>query len=194
VRSVFSRREGHGRVRFRRREMHERNKSRHRSTHETKTRHRAAQRESMAAANQNRSASGSSYDTSASSRRRGDRRDGDAHRRDGLGPVPCPRRRTLLRDPLPFKDKDCPQHFESARHKRLIDIHSADAQDGRLAASAWTIFRRAWTSNPPGDLIAAEAPSAPEPTTRSTPHHVRHPRQEARHDPGLPGGTDASRA
>ena len=29
----------------------------------------------------------------------------------------------LLRDPLPFKDKDSREHFEIRTHKRLIDIH-----------------------------------------------------------------------
>ena len=53
-----------------------------------------------------------------------DRRDGAAHRRNRLGPVPLPTSKNVycvIRSP--FKDKDSREHFEIRTHKRLIDIN-----------------------------------------------------------------------
>ena len=50
------------------------------------------------------------------------------------GPVPLPTEKNVyvvIRSP--FKDKDSREHFEIRTHKRLIDIHQADAEDRRLA-------------------------------------------------------------
>ena len=59
------------------------------------------------------------------------------------GPVPLPTERNVycvIRSP--FKDKDSREHFEIRTHKRLIDIHSPDAEDGRLADAARPAGRR----------------------------------------------------
>jgi small subunit ribosomal protein S10 len=53
------------------------------------------------------------------------------------GPVPLPTEKNVycvIRSP--FKDKDSREHFEVRTHKRLIDIHLADPEDGRLADAA----------------------------------------------------------
>ena len=53
------------------------------------------------------------------------------------GPVPLPTERNVycvIRSP--FKDKDSREHFEIRTHKRLIDIHQPDPEDGRLAHAA----------------------------------------------------------
>ena len=59
------------------------------------------------------------------------------------GPVPLPTEKNVycvIRSP--FKDKDSREHFEVRTHKRLIDIHSPDAEDGRLADAARPAGRR----------------------------------------------------
>ena len=53
------------------------------------------------------------------------------------GPVPLPTEKNVyvvIRSP--FKDKDSREHFEIRTHKRLIDIHQATPEDGRLAPAA----------------------------------------------------------
>ena len=53
------------------------------------------------------------------------------------GPVPLPTEKNVycvIRSP--FKDKDSREHFEVRTHKRLIDIHSPDAEDDRPADAA----------------------------------------------------------
>ena len=59
------------------------------------------------------------------------------------GPVPLPTEKNVycvIRSP--FKDKDSREHFEVRTHKRLIDIHQPDAEDGRLADAARPPCRR----------------------------------------------------
>ena len=59
------------------------------------------------------------------------------------GPVPLPTEKnvySVIRSP--FKDKDSREHFEVRTHKRLIDIHQPDAEDGRLADAARPPGRR----------------------------------------------------
>ena len=89
------------------------------------------------------------------------------------GPVPLPTEKNVycvIRSP--FKDKDSREHFEIRTHKRLIDIHQPTPRRS-TRSSASTTCRLVSTSR---------SAWPPEPT------YARHPRQEARYDPGLPGG------
>ena len=92
------------------------------------------------------------------------------------GPVPLPTEKNVycvIRSP--FKDKDSREHFEIRTHKRLIDIHQPTPK---------TVDSLQRLDHLPAGVDIEIRLAHLSPRSRD----ARDPRQEARDDPGLPGG------